>query len=134
MRKVSSGPLLSIHTSIVPFMRGCWNSVRYLGHNLGTFYARKKKFLCYLPRPKSSSPYASCPWNLPCGGAGVKLYKRSEKLHWHLRTVFLGSHNLSTFYARKFKFTMLLTQLQIFNSVLNCSWIMPCGLARDQNV
>ena len=48
--------------------------------------------------------------------------------------VSLRRHNLGTFYARKFKFGMLLTQTETFNCMLELFLGHALGEARDQKV
>ena len=51
----------------------------------------------------------------------------------HVR-ISLGGLNLGTFFAKKLKSGILLTQILTFNTILELPWVMPLGRARGQNV
>ena len=97
-------------TTWVPFMLGSWTLV------------------CYLPRPNLQLYARFAPGLCPGVGLGVKIYKCLQikvkvnvqvYTHTYVHLSLVG-HYLGTFYARKLKFGMLLTQI-----LLLCARVAP---------
>ena len=124
----------------VPFVLGSWNLVCYFPttkpsllelplvmpwmglevkifnmSNLGTFYTRKLTFGMLLTlRPNLQFDARFAPGSCPRGGEmGRTMGQDVEQVRFYIDIyvrICLGGHNLDTFYSRKLKLGMLLTQ------------------------